>query len=175
MAYLYLLSIILANILTAMFAPVHLGIFLIPVGTLLIGATFIFRDLVQNKYGKKKTYFLIVVALCISALSSYLLGDSLFVVCASALSFIISETTDTEIYSRLKLAMEYRILYSGLVGGLLDSSIFVLIALSPIFTGILTWPMVPYAVLGQIIFKSIVQFIGVYLVKPYIYRNHSSY
>jgi queuosine precursor transporter len=64
---LYLVSIILANVITAAFAPLKFWGFIVPMGTLLIGATFIFRDLVQNKYGRKKTYLLIGIALLLSA------------------------------------------------------------------------------------------------------------
>lgn len=99
---LYLISIVAANVVTAAMAPLQLGIFIVPMGTLLIGATFIFRDLVQNKYGRKKTYMFIGLALLLSAIVSSLLGDTLIVVMASAISFAIAETTDTEIYTRLK-------------------------------------------------------------------------
>ena len=54
----YLLSIVIANVVTAAFAPLHFGMFIVPMGTLLIGATFIFRDLVQNKYGRKRRIYL---------------------------------------------------------------------------------------------------------------------
>lgn len=50
----YLVSIVTANVVTARFAPLELGMFIIPMGSFLIGATFIFRDLVQNKFGRKK-------------------------------------------------------------------------------------------------------------------------
>lgn len=156
----YLLSIVAANVVTAKFAPMQVGVFLVPMGTFLIGATFIFRDLVQNKYGRKKTYMFIGLALLMSALVSYLLGDTLLIVVASALAFVVAETTDTEIYTRLKLPMAWRVFYSGLVGGFLDSVIFVVIGLSPIGAGFLTWEMVISAILGQVIFKTIVQAIG---------------
>jgi queuosine precursor transporter len=157
---LYLISIIAANVVTAKFAPLTLGVFIVPMGTLLIGATFIFRDLVQNQYGRSKTYVFIGIALLLSALVSYLLGDTLLIVLASALSFAIAETSDTEIYSRLKLPMAWRVFYSGLVGGLLDSVIFVIIGLSPIGAGFLPWEAVPFAIAGQVIFKTIIQAIG---------------
>lgn len=50
----YLLSIVVANVVTARFAPLEFGMFIVPMGTFFVGATFIFRDLVQNKYGRKK-------------------------------------------------------------------------------------------------------------------------
>lgn len=54
----YLLSIVVANVVTAAFAPLQFGMFIVPMGTLFVGATFIFRDLVQNKYGRKKRIYL---------------------------------------------------------------------------------------------------------------------
>jgi queuosine precursor transporter len=156
----YLLSIIAANVVTAKFAPMNLGVFIVPMGTLLIGATFIFRDLVQNQFGRKKTYGFIAIALILSAIVSFLLGDTLLIVLASALSFAVAETTDTEIYTRLKLPMAWRVFYSGLVGGILDSAIFVIIGLSPLGAGFLPWEAVPFAIAGQVIFKTIIQGLG---------------
>jgi uncharacterized PurR-regulated membrane protein YhhQ (DUF165 family) len=156
----YLLSIVMANFVTAAFAPLHLGIFIIPMGTLLIGATFILRDLVQNRYGRKNTYIIIGAALLLSAVASYLHGDTLLIVAASAVSFAIAETTDTEIYSRLRLPMAWRVFYSGLVGGLLDSVIFVVIALSPLGANFLPWEAVPAAIIGQVVVKTVIQGTG---------------
>ncbi|OLS39898.1 VUT family protein [Bacillus sp. MRMR6] len=156
----YLLAIVTANVVTAAFAPLHLGVFIIPMGTFLVGATFILRDLVQNKYGRKKTYEFIGLALLLSGLVSFYLGDTLLIVMASAISFLVSETTDTEIYTRLKLPMSWRVFYSGLVGGLLDSIIFVIIGLSPVGAGFLPWEAVPFAIAGQVIVKTIIQGMG---------------
>ncbi|MFF2754001.1 VUT family protein [Psychrobacillus sp. NPDC058041] len=156
----YLISIVTANVVTAAFAPLHLGMFIIPMGTLLIGATFILRDLVQNKHGRAKTYLFIITALALSALVSFILGDTLLIVVASALSFVVSETADTEIYTRLKLPMAWRVFYSGIVGGFLDSVIFVIIGLSPLGANILPWEAVPAAIFGQIMVKTIIQMFG---------------
>lgn len=95
--FIYLLSIVFANVITAKFAPLDLGLFIIPYGTLFIGLTLVMRDMVQNRYGRAKTYMWIA-ALALSAVTSHLLGDALWVVFASTLSFILSETADTEIY-----------------------------------------------------------------------------
>ncbi|TKC18980.1 VUT family protein [Robertmurraya kyonggiensis] len=163
---LYLISIVAANVVTAAFAPMQLGVFIVPMGTLLVGLTFIFRDLVQNQYGRKKTYLFIVIALVLSAIASYILGDTLLIVAASAISFLIAETTDTEIYTRLNLPMNLKVLYSGIVGGLLDSVIFVIIGLSPLGAGFLPWEAVPYAIFGQVIVKTIIQGIGAAMLNP---------
>ncbi|MFC4023366.1 VUT family protein [Oceanobacillus longus] len=163
--FFYLIVIIIANIVTAKFAPLELGVFIIPWGSFLIGLTFILRDMVQNKYGKKKTYLLIGMALLLSAISSYLLGDTLWIVFASAISFLVSETVDTEIYSRIKKPMHIRVLYSGTVGGVLDSTIFVIIGLSPLGAGFVPWEAVWMAILGQIFIKVTMQFAGVLVLQ----------
>jgi queuosine precursor transporter len=161
---LYLVSIVAANVVTAAFAPLIMGMFIVPMGTFLIGATFIFRDLVQNKYGRKKTYMFIGLALLASAVVSSILGDTLIIVLASAVTFAIAETTDTEIYSRLKLPMSLRVLYSGIVGGILDSAIFVVLGLSPLGANFLPWEAVPAAILGQVIVKTIIQGIAALII-----------
>jgi queuosine precursor transporter len=161
---LYLGSIVAANVLTAAFTPLIMGIFIVPMGTFLIGATFIFRDLVQNKYGRKKTYIFIGLALLLSAVVSSILGDTLIIVLASAVTFAIAETTDTEIYSRLKLPMSLRVLYSGIVGGIMDSAIFVVLGLSPLGANFLPWEAVPSAILGQVIVKTIIQGIAALII-----------
>lgn len=155
----YLLSIVLANVVTARFAPLNLGLFIIPYGTLFIGLTLVMRDMVQNVYGRKKTYGFIMLALVLSALTSHLLGDELWVVFASTLSFIISETTDTEIYTRLKITFVRRVMYSGLFAGFLDSSVFVLIGIGPFGLGFVDWLHVPFAILGQWFGKVIMQLV----------------
>ncbi|MDS9471606.1 VUT family protein [Sporosarcina pasteurii] len=155
----YLLSIVLANVITARFAPLDLGLFIIPYGTLFIGLTLVMRDMVQNRFGRFNTYLLIVFALILSAISSYLLGDALWVVFASTLSFIVSETADTEIYTRFKLPFVRRVFYSGVVAGFLDSALFVIIGIGPLGLNFVPWELVPYAILGQWVAKVLMQLI----------------
>jgi uncharacterized PurR-regulated membrane protein YhhQ (DUF165 family) len=169
----YLVAIIAANVVTAACAPLQLGIFIVPMGTFLIGATFILRDLVQNKYGRVKTYIFIGLALVLSALVSYLHGDTLSIVAASAVSFALSETSDTEIYTRLRLPMVWKVFYSGIVGGFFDSVVFVIIGLSPLGSNILPWAAVPMAILGQIIVKTVIQAIGAMVLHQVIMKKEN--
>lgn len=157
---LYLGAITTANVVTASFAPMIAGPLIIPWGSYFVGATFVLRDLVQNAYGKKNAYLAIIAALLLSAVISGLLGDSLMIVLASAITFAVAESADTEIYSRLKTTLFKRVLYSGIVGGFLDSTIFVVIGLSPLGAGFVPWEAVPYAILGQMIIKFVMQLIG---------------
>lgn len=159
--FLYLSSIIVANVVTAAYMPWQAGPFLIPYGTWLIGATFVLRDLIQRQYGRKVAYFMIVLALILSAVSSKLLGDTLAITLASAVSFLISESVDTEIFTRYKSSFLKKIMASGIVSSFLDSVIFILIGLSPLISGFLPWESVPNAVMGQFIVKSFMQVVGI--------------
>lgn len=158
---LYLLIIVIANVLTAGLEPFNLGVFIIPAGTFFVGLTFILRDLVQVHYGKKTAYFSIFGALNLSGITSFLLGDSLWIVAGSMISFLISESTDTEIYSRVNAPFYMRVLYSGIFGGMMDSIVFVVIALSPIGAGFIGWEHIPLAIIGQFLWKTITQAIVV--------------
>jgi queuosine precursor transporter len=134
----YLISIVTANVVTAAYAPLEFAMFIVP------------------------------MALAFSALASFILGDTLLIVLASAISFVVAETADTEIYTRLKLPMAWRVFYSGIVGGFLDSVIFVVIGLSPLGANFLPWEAVPAAILGQIIVKTVIQMIGALILNQVV-------
>ncbi len=158
---LYLSSIIVANVITAAFVPLQAGPFLIPYGTWFIGATLVLRDLIQYQYGRKTAYLAIVSALVLSAVTSKILGDTMAITIASAISFLISESADTEIYTRFKVSFLKRVLASGIVSSFLDSSIFIVVGLSPLFSGFLPWELIPNAILGQFTIKSLMQVLGI--------------
>ena len=162
MRTLYLLLIATTNILTAMFDPIPLagGVLIIPVGTLLAGATFIMRDFVQLKYGKRKTYRAILGASLLSCILSVALGDTGHVAAASVVAFFVSESVDTEIFSRLRRSLPVKVMVSGTVGGCLDSVVFIVLGLSPLGADMLPWIAVPSAILGQALVKTIVQTAG---------------
>ena len=158
MVVVYALVIILANVITAMFQPITVFNLIIPCGSFLVGATFFLRDIIQLQIGKVNIYKLIAVASVMSGLISLSLGDSANVALASVISFFVSEAIDTEVFTRLSLSIKKRVVISGVVGGFLDSIIFVVLALSPIGANVLPWESVPYAVLGQMVVKCAMQF-----------------
>jgi len=168
MIYLYLTSIIMANVVTAQFAPLNFGWCIVPYGTFIIGLTFIFRDLVQQRIGRRKTYGVIGLALVLSAVTSAILGDPLTIVIASAVTFAFSETADTEIFTRLRGTFIEKVLYSSVIGGIVDSSIFVIIGLSPFGAGFLSWSQVPLAILGQILVKTLMQLGSVIAIRRFM-------
>jgi uncharacterized PurR-regulated membrane protein YhhQ (DUF165 family) len=86
------------------------------------------------------------------------LGDTAHVAAASVVAFFVSEAADTEIFTRARRSLAARILLSGIVGGCLDSVLFVILGLSPVGAGIISWESVPSAVLGQMLVKLVVQY-----------------
>ncbi len=160
----YLLSIVLANVFTAKFAPVKIFIFLIPIGTFFIGLTFLLRDFFQIKFGKYKSYLLIFSAVILSAMISFMMSDTIFIAFYSFIAFLLSETIDTEIFSRFKSNLTNRILFSGFVGGLVDSFIFVFFALSPIGSNFVSWEFIHLAIIGQFLIKFFVQVLVLILI-----------
>lgn len=167
MKLLYLTIIVVANVITAMFQPLRFYNLIIPCGSFLVGVTFFLRDFIQLRTGKVSVYKLILLATAISGAVSFILGDTWNVAMASVISFFVSEALDTELFTRLKLSLKKRIIISGLVGGTLDSAIFVVIALSPMSTNILPWESVPYAIIGQTLVKCIMQFTVLPLVHKF--------
>ena len=163
MIFLYLTIIAVSNVIAAMFPPLLLfnGLVIIPTGSVFVGGTFLLRDFVQIRYGKRITYAAIFAASLISAAISWAVGDTVYIAIASVAAFLASESLDTEIFSRLKKSFACRVALSGIVGGIADSMVFVVLGLSPIGAAILTWDQVPYAILGQAIVKAVVQPIGV--------------
>jgi uncharacterized PurR-regulated membrane protein YhhQ (DUF165 family) len=146
-----------------MFHPFSLfnGLLLIPAGSVFVGATFLLRDFVQLRYGKRIIYPAIVMATILSAAISWIVGDTAFIAAASVIAFLVSESMDTEIFSRMKKSLGWRVVLSGIIGGIADSVIFVVLGQSPIGAAMLTWSVVPYAILGQTVTKTVVQPIGV--------------
>jgi len=169
-------AIITGNVATAGWPPITIGPLIIPIGAFLIGVVFLLRDFVQMYSGKKTTYYIILVAMFLSGLCSYILGDTLWIVFASTVTFAVSESMDTEMFSRLKLSFNRRVIYSGITGGVLDSALFVIIGLSPLGADILPWTAVSYAIIGQILVKVLIQIILLLIIRmlasrPMIIKN----
>ena len=157
---LYVAVFAAANIITAHTMPAEIGPFLVTWGTWIIGATFVFRDLIQLAYGRAIAYACIGAALVVSAVTSWYLGDPLSIVAGSAAAIALSESLDTEVFTRLKAGIPSRIAISGLAGSVLDSGVFAVIALSPLWSGIVPWEAIPNVILGQVLAKAAVQFLA---------------
>lgn len=168
----YFLSILTANILTARFEPIFIGNLIFPLGSFFIGINFVARDFVQLKYGRKVSYITIFIAICLSAICSYFLKDSLSIAFASAITFLVSESADTEVFSRYRSSVIKRVWLSGIVGLLLDSFIFIVIGLSPLFSNIISWQQVSWAIASQCLIKFISLVVCCVLLKSALFKSY---
>ena len=95
-----------------------------PSGVLFVGAALVLRDIVQERLG------LLVAAIAVvlgSLLSGLVASPSLAL--ASILAFIVAEALDMVVYTPLrKKSVAVAVLASGLVGAVVDSVIFLLVA-----------------------------------------------
>lgn len=122
---LYVGSIVLAAYLVATLGvvPVGLGLYA-PAGAYVIGVTMVLRDLTQDQLGPKWTYAAILIGTGLAA------AISPAVAVASAVAFLGSETLDMLVYTPLRVRgrIVTAILASNLVGTIVDSLLFLIIA-----------------------------------------------
>ena len=99
-----------------------------PSGVLVIGAALMLRDAIQMVAGWRWG----LIAIGIGAVISYLLSSP-FIVMASVTSFVLSELADFAVYTPLaQKRLTLALIASGVVGAIIDSAAFLLIAFGSI-------------------------------------------
>lgn len=156
----YIIAIAAANLTAGNILNVYGVSFAL--GTLFFGAIFTLRDMLHVSIGRKRTYIFIGLAALVSAVISLTGYIDVRIIVASIVSLIISESTDTEIFQRLKVRMIFRILGSNIVSIVIDTILFTYLAFYNV------WPIdqIYAVILGDVIIKFIVSFI-----LALIYRN----
>lgn len=94
----------------------------------VIGLIFCLRDWVQETLGRRITWGAILVGTGVSALVSP------EVALASGLAFLVSESVDFVCYTLLMPRQALAILASGILGSMVDSAIFLMVAFGSIDT-----------------------------------------
>lgn len=95
-----------------------------PSGVLVIGAALVLRDMVQQLLGIRWAFAAIVCGVILSALVA-----PPALVFASAVAFLLSEFADLGVYTPLrKKGLALAVLASGVVGSIVDSAAFLLLA-----------------------------------------------
>lgn len=146
----YVGTIVVANWASTHRPALHVGLLVVPAGTLWAGATFTLRDLLHGLLGARA----VAVAIVVGAGLSWLLASAHIAV-ASVVAFAGSELIDSAIYARLRTRSWLRAVVGSNVAGLVvDSVLFV-----PLAFGSLA------AVPGQILGKtaSTIVTVGVFL------------
>ncbi len=127
--------------------PVGFG-YSAPSGVLMIGIALVLRDSVQNMFGKKATLVAIAIGIGLSAIINP------NVALASAVAFAFSELADFFVYTEVKKkTLVGAVVLSGIIGGVIDSFLFLQIA----FDSIKFWE-------GQIIGKTMMALLGGLLI-----------
>ena len=186
---LYVAFILISNIIAYKIAEFDLGFytFYAPAAVLVFSVTFLFTDIVNEKFGRKETHKMIFIAFFTQIavaffviLSIYLkpapfwneqeifakiLGFTPRIMLASWIAFLISENTDAYLFSWFKKVTNGKHLwmrnaFSSIPSMALDSIIFVIIA----FYGVSS--VLPL-ILGNIVLKWLVGVIDI----PFMYLN----
>lgn len=116
---LYILTVVLVNVGFSYVPMVELtGIGMFSPMAIVVGAIFVIRDFAQRQSGH-----LVLVAMGVATLLSYLLADP-YVAIASAAAFATSEIADYLIYTFTKRPFRERILWSSVVSAPIDTAVF---------------------------------------------------
>lgn len=121
----FLATIPAANWLIVQYGVIPVGFGLMaPAGVLMVGASFVLRDLLHKEEGPKAV---IAAILCGAILSSLVAPPEL--VFASVTAFLFSELADMGVYQpMLRRGMVQAMLLSSMVGSIVDSAIFLWLA-----------------------------------------------
>lgn len=148
----YVALCVFANVVTAHYGlvaatPTLWGVqLLVPAGTWAVGAILVVRNQLQELTGRTVLYGLIIVG----AVLSYVSGAGGIAV-ASGVTFLLSETLDTLVYSRVRRTGLRRAVTSGtLAGAVVDTLVF--LSLAYLLAG-LSWSWL--AVGGQLVVKGV--------------------
>ena len=103
--------------------PVAPGV-MAPSGVLVVGVALVLRDLLQKQYGP----WPVVCAIIAGSALSYVLSSPAVAI-ASAVAFLVSELTDTWVFSYfLRWRLLAAVVASGIAGAVVDSLVFLTIA-----------------------------------------------
>lgn len=140
----YLLSVVLANWLTATFGLVGIGFGLaVTAGTFAAGAALLLRDAVQVSYGKAVLFACIVAGSLLSVVTS-----TPAIAVASGIAFAVSELVDTAVFTPVReRSLSGAVLLSSVVSAPVDTVLFLHLA---------GFPVTVQAALGQFLVKTVI-------------------
>jgi uncharacterized PurR-regulated membrane protein YhhQ (DUF165 family) len=116
----YIALVVLVNVLFSVVPMIETPIGLLSPVAIIVGAVFVVRD-----YAQRRAQHLVIVAMLIATVISYLMADP-FVAVASALAFFTSEMFDWLLYTVTKKPFHHRVLISSLFSTPVDTAVFLL-------------------------------------------------
>lgn len=159
----YIAVVVLANVASSRWGLVPIGFGLMAsAGTYFAGAALGLRDVVQDGLGKLGSVGVIIIA----SILSYLLADP-FIATASFVAFAVGEFADLGVYTPLrKRGFARAVLASNVVGGALDTIVFLYIAPFPLTLTSFTGQMV-----GKVLWMTIAPLVLLWLAQPLFTRG----
>lgn len=117
-SYVYLLAIVAINFGFAHTVPIDTPLGPLPPMAFFVGVVFVLRDYVQRSIGHKVLLFM--TAGCILSFFT----SSPIIATASAAAFVAAAVADWGIYTIVPGAFRHKVLYSSVIGVLVDTLVF---------------------------------------------------
>ncbi len=106
----------------------------VAIGTLFFGLTFTFRDRIHYRFGRRRVYGAIALAVFVNIAAAGYLAVPTRILIASFLSIVVAETADTEMFHALRQrSWLARVTASNAVSIPIDTVLFTLIAFLGVF------------------------------------------
>lgn len=165
----YIALVVVANLVTIFYKPTILLGLVVPPSSWFMGFTFLLINLISKYESKRFTGSLIWIGLGLTSLICFAQSLPQSIVVASGLAFITSQwlsnflykywTTKTNPYG---LHPNYSWINpaASFIGSTMDATIWIILGLSPLGIGSVSWIEVPLAVLGQVIVQGILQLVA---------------
>ena len=124
LSFLFMLTVVAANVAIAMYGLVPVGFGLLaPAGVYFAGLAFTLRDLTQERYGRRA----VIIAILSGAVLSGAIARNFAI--ASGIAFLVSELADFAVYTPLRVRGWLTAVFaSNLVGLVVDSALFLALA-----------------------------------------------
>jgi uncharacterized PurR-regulated membrane protein YhhQ (DUF165 family) len=125
--FVYVLSIVVANVLAQSFVNLPLGI-TISLGSFAFAWSFVARDRLHHAGGKRLVYAAIGLAAVAGVAQCVFTGVPYRIVLGATVALVLAEAADTEVFARLAGSWLSRALRSNLLSSPLDTVLFTAIA-----------------------------------------------
>ena len=152
---LYLISGIMATLVTIWFKPLDLGLIAIPPSSWVMGFTFLYITIIADRLGNKIAGNMIWILLILTSFICFLMDYSQGIVFASGIAFLVGQLSTKALYNLTKHSLA-----SSMIGSFIDAVIWILLGLSPIGIGSVPWSMFINAVIGQVVIQFLMQYLA---------------
>lgn len=168
-AILYIVLVVVANLVTIFYKPTILLGLVVPPSSWFMGFTFLLINLISKYESKRFTGSLIWIGLGLTSLICFVQSLPQSIVVASGLAFVISQWLSNFLFKywrrksvgdRIAVTPSWINPSASFIGSTVDATIWIILGLSPLGIGSVSWGEVPLAVLGQVIVQGILQLIA---------------